>query len=49
MTLMTAKTMLLRHRQDYNRDRLPWLPAALYRSFWDARPAFRDPISIGKR
>lgn len=37
MIVQVAKTILINHRQDYNRDRLPWLPARLYRSFREAR------------
>ncbi len=39
MIVQVAKTILINHRQDYNRDRLPWLPARLYRSFREARKA----------
>ncbi len=31
MNVHIARTMLVNHRQDYNRDRLPWLPGKLYR------------------
>ncbi|WP_349359994.1 hypothetical protein [Stappia sp.] len=41
MTLQNARSMLVQHRQDYNRDRLGWLPARLYRLFADARPKAR--------
>ncbi|WP_420411512.1 hypothetical protein [Roseibium sp.] len=37
MIVQVAKTILINQRQDYNRDRLPWLPARLYRSFREAR------------
>ncbi|WP_420338392.1 hypothetical protein [Roseibium sp.] len=37
MIVQVAKTLLVNHRQDYNRDRLPWLPARLYRSLREAR------------
>ena len=28
MTVHVARTILVKHRQDFNRDRLPWLPNA---------------------
>ncbi|MEP0233667.1 hypothetical protein [Roseibium sp.] len=31
MNVHTARTLLVNHRQDFNRDRLPWLPQKLYR------------------
>ena len=31
MNVHIARAMLVNHRQDYNRDRLPWLPGKLYR------------------
>ncbi|WP_428650119.1 hypothetical protein [Roseibium sp.] len=42
MTVHTARIFLVRHRQDYNRDRLPWLPARLYRSFREAFPSLQE-------
>ncbi|POF28139.1 hypothetical protein CLV41_11773 [Roseibium marinum] len=43
MTVHTARLFLVQHRQDYNRDRLPWLPARLYRSFREAIPSIQEP------
>ena len=43
MNVHTAKLMLVKHRQDYNRDRLPWLPARLYRSWREASPSVQEP------
>lgn len=37
MHISVAKSMLLDHRQDYNRDRLPWLPQRLYRLFAETK------------
>ncbi|MEJ8473848.1 hypothetical protein [Roseibium algae] len=31
MNVHVARAMLVNQRQDYNRDRLPWLPQRLYR------------------
>lgn len=31
MNVHIARAMLVNHRQDYSRDRLPWLPGKLYR------------------
>lgn len=42
MTVYTARIFLVHHRQDYNRDRLPWLPSRLYRSWREARPKARE-------
>jgi hypothetical protein len=39
MNVHIAKCLIVDHRQDYSRDRLPWLPARLYRLFREARPA----------
>jgi hypothetical protein len=38
MNVQIARIFLIQHRQDYNRDRLAWLPARLYRSWWEAKP-----------
>lgn len=38
MTVQIARMLLVQHRQDYNRDRLAWLPARLYRSLREAVP-----------
>ncbi|WP_299816842.1 hypothetical protein [uncultured Roseibium sp.] len=43
MNVHTARYFLVQHRQDYNRDRLPWLPARLYRSFREAMPNTQEP------
>ena len=32
MTLMTAKTMLVRDRMDWHKPHLSWLPARVYRA-----------------
>ncbi|GAA0773037.1 hypothetical protein [Roseibium denhamense] len=37
MIVQVARTFLVNHRQDYNRDRLPWLPSRLYRTLFEAR------------
>lgn len=37
MNVHIARAMLLDHRQDYNRDRLPWLPQTLYRFMSEAK------------
>ncbi len=37
MNVHIARTILVNHRQDFNRDRLPWLPQKLYRLFSEAR------------
>jgi len=37
MNVQVARAMLINQRQDFNRDRLPWLPARLYRTFREAR------------
>lgn len=42
MNVQIARILLVRHRQDYNRDRLPWLPARLYRSWREAKPAKQE-------
>ncbi len=46
MTVHVARTILVKHRQDYNRDRLPWLPNGLYRSWREASPKFREPVRV---
>ncbi|MHA7772045.1 hypothetical protein [Roseibium sp. M-1] len=38
MTVQIARIFLVQHRQDYNRDRLAWLPSRLYRSWREAKP-----------
>ncbi|WP_422376971.1 hypothetical protein [Roseibium sp.] len=38
MTVQIARMLLVDHRQDYNRDRLSWLPSRLYRSWREAKP-----------
>jgi|GEM_PF-1566124 len=43
MTVQIARIFLVQHRQDYNRDRLPWLPARLYRSWREALPRITEP------
>lgn len=42
MTVYTARILLVQHRQDYNRDRLQWLPARLYRSWREAKPRTQE-------
>lgn len=37
MNILVARSMLIKNRQDYNRDRLPWLPDALYRLLSEAK------------
>jgi len=37
MTLHTAQALLTRDRRDWTKPHLSWLPAALYRSFSEAR------------
>ncbi|MEE4011596.1 MULTISPECIES: hypothetical protein [Roseibium] len=44
MTVQIAKIMLVQHRQDYNRDRLAWLPSRLYRSWREALPKVQETI-----
>lgn len=46
MTVHVARTILVKHRQDYNRDRLPWLPKGLYRTWREASPKFREPVRV---
>lgn len=41
MHVQTAKALLVSQRRDYNRDRLPWLPARLYRSYLEAKSSAR--------
>ena len=36
MNVYTARALIIDHRLDYNRDRLPWLPSSLYRLFAEA-------------
>ena len=36
MNVHTARIFLVQHRQDYNGDRLAWLPSKLYRSWFEA-------------
>lgn len=42
MNLHTARLLLVRHRQDYNRDRLSWLPGSLYRLWREAVPRIQE-------
>ena len=44
MTVQIARILLVQHRQDYNRDRLAWLPARLYRSWREALPQVQETI-----
>lgn len=44
MTVLTARILLVQHRQDYNRDRLPWLPSRLYRTWREALPSVQMPF-----
>lgn len=44
MTVHVARAILVKHRQDYNRDRLAWLPNGLYRTWREASPKFREPV-----
>lgn len=44
MTVQIARILLVQHRQDYNRDRLAWLPARLYRSWREALPMGQETI-----
>lgn len=46
MNVYTAKFILVQHRQDFNRDRLPWLPARLYRSFREALPNTQESKQV---
>lgn len=38
MVLHTARCLLIQTRQDFNRDRLPWLPSRLYRLLSEVGP-----------
>lgn len=42
MIVQVARSILIQHRQDYNRDRLPWLPSRLYRSWREALPSKQE-------
>lgn len=46
MTVHTARNLLVQHRQDYNRDRLAWLPARLYRSWREAIPSLQETFRV---
>jgi hypothetical protein len=39
MTLLTARTLLLDDRMDWNRAHLRWIPAGIYRLVLEARIA----------
>ncbi|MFD1694936.1 hypothetical protein [Roseibium aestuarii] len=40
MNVFVARTLLVRHRQDFNRDRLPWLPGSLYRLLSEVKKVY---------
>ncbi|WP_305984154.1 hypothetical protein [Roseibium sp. MMSF_3544] len=44
MNVHVARILLVQHRQDYNRNRLAWLPARLYRSWREAIPKFQESV-----
>ncbi|WP_420332841.1 hypothetical protein [Roseibium sp.] len=46
MTVHVARAILVKQRQDYNRDRLPWLPNALYRTWREASPKFQGTVRV---
>ncbi|WP_269439400.1 hypothetical protein [Roseibium limicola] len=40
MNLQIARSLLVKQRQDFNRDRLPWLPGSLYRFLSEAKKVY---------
>jgi hypothetical protein len=42
MNVHIARCLIVDHRQDYNRDRLPWLPSRLYRLWREVAPTGRQ-------
>jgi len=46
MNVQIARILLVQHRQDYNRDRLAWLPSRLYRSWREALPRIQETFKV---
>ncbi len=46
MNVHIAKCLIVDHRQDYSRDRLPWLPSKFYRLWQETASARRQKAAF---